>query len=123
MPANSENLAEATGLEKASFHFNPKESESVKVKSLSCVRLFATPWTAAYQAPPSIAFSRQEYWSGLPFPSPGDLPDPGIKPGFPTLEAEALTSEPPGKAASQRKAMPKNPQTTTQLHSSHTLVK
>jgi len=51
----------------------------VKVKSLSCVRLFVTPWTAAYQAPPSMGFSRQEYWSGLPFPSPGDLPNPGIE--------------------------------------------
>ena len=69
----------------------------VKVKSLSRVRLFATPWTVAYQAPPSMGFSRQEYWSGLPFPSPGDLPDPGIKPGSPGLEADALTSEPPGK--------------------------
>ena len=57
----------------------------VKVKSLSCVRLFATPWTVAYQAPPLMGFSRQEYWSGLPFPSPGDLPDPGIEPGSPTL--------------------------------------
>ena len=52
----------------------------VKVKSLSCVRLFATPWTGAYQASQSIGFSRQEYWSGLPLPSPRDLPDPGIKP-------------------------------------------
>ena len=49
------------------------------MKSLSRVRLFATPWTVAYQAPPSMGFSRQEYWSGLPFPSPGDLPDPGIE--------------------------------------------
>ena len=57
----------------------------VKVKSLSHVRLFATPWTVACQAPPSMGFSRQEYWSGLPFPSPGDLPDPGIEPGSPTL--------------------------------------
>ena len=56
-----------------------------------------TPWTVAYQAPPSMGFSRQEYWSGLPFPSPGDLPDPGIQPGSPALEADALTSEPPGK--------------------------
>ena len=56
-----------------------------KVKSLSHVRLLATPWTAAHQAPPSMAFSRQEYGSGLPFPSPGDLPDPGIEPGSPTL--------------------------------------
>ena len=72
-------------------------SLKVKVKSLSRVRLFATPWTIAYQAPPSMGFSRQEYWSGLPFPSPGDLPDPGIESGFPALQADALTSEPPGK--------------------------
>ena len=67
------------------------------MKSLSRVRLFATPWTVAYQAPPSMGFSRQEYWSGLPFPSPGDRPDPGIEPGSPTLKADALPSEPPGK--------------------------
>ena len=67
----------------------------VNVKSFSCVRLFATPWTVAYQAPPSMGFSRQEYWSGLPFPSPVDLPDPGIEPGSPTFQADALTSEPP----------------------------
>ena len=67
----------------------------VKVKSLSRVRLFATPWTVAYQAPPSMGFSRQEYWSGLLFPSPGDFPDPGIEPTTPALEADALTSEPP----------------------------
>ena len=67
----------------------------VKVKSLSRVRLFATPWTVAYQAPPPVGFSRQEYWSGLPFPSPGDLPNPGIKPGSPALQADALPSEPP----------------------------
>ena len=66
-----------------------------KAKSLSHVRLFATPWTIAYEAPPSMGFSRQEYWSGLPFPSLGDLPDPGIKPGSPTLQADALPSEPP----------------------------
>ena len=66
----------------------------VKVKSLSHVWFFATPWTVAHQAPPSRGFSRQEYWSGLPFPSPGDLPDPGIEPRSPTLEADALTSEP-----------------------------
>ena len=67
-----------------------------EVKSLSRVRLFATPWTIAYQAPPSMGFSRQDCWSGLPFPSPGDLPDPGIEPGSPTLQADALPSEPPG---------------------------
>ena len=68
-----------------------------EVKSLSRVRLSATPWTVDYQVPPSMGFSRQEYWSGLPFPSPGDLPDPGIEPRSPTLEADTLTSEPPGK--------------------------
>ena len=69
----------------------------VKVKSLSHVRLFGTPWTVAYQAPPSMGFSRQERWSGLPFPSPGDLPNPGIEPGSPALQADTLLSEPPGK--------------------------
>ena len=67
------------------------------VKSLSRVQLFATPWTVAYQASPSMGFSRREYWSGLPFPSPGDLPDPGIEPRSPALQADALQSEPPGK--------------------------
>ena len=71
------------------------ESEKVKVKSFSRVRLFVTPWTVAYQAPPSMGFSRQECWSGLPFPSPGNLPNPGIKPRSPTLQADALPSEPP----------------------------
>ena len=70
--------------------------KSSEVKSLSCVRLFATPWTVAYKAPLSMEFSRQEYWSGLPFPSPGDLPSPGIEPGSPTLQPDALPSEPPG---------------------------
>ena len=67
------------------------------MKSLSRVRLFATLWTVAHQAPPSLGFSRQEYWSGLPFPSPWDLPDPGIEPRSPALQADTLTSEPPGK--------------------------
>ena len=69
-----------------------QESVRKKAKSLSRVRLFATPWTVAYQAPLSIRFSRQEYWSVLPFSSPGDLPDPGIEPRSPALEADALTS-------------------------------
>ena len=68
----------------------------VKVKSLSRVRLFATPWTVAYQASQSIGFSRQEYWSGLPLPSPGDLPDRGIEPWSPALQADSLPSEPSG---------------------------
>ena len=65
----------------------------VKGKSLSRVQLFATLWTVAHQAPPSMGFSRQEYWSELPFPSPGDLPDPGIEPRSPALPADALTSK------------------------------
>ena len=68
----------------------------MKVKSLGCVQLFVTPWTVAHQPPLSIGFSRQEYWSGLPFPSPGGLPNPGIKPRSPALEADTLISEPPG---------------------------
>ena len=66
------------------------------MKSLSRVQLFATPWTVAYQAPPSMGFSRQEYLSGLTFPSPGDLLDSGIKPLSPALQADALPSEAPG---------------------------
>ena len=56
-----------------------------------------TPWTVAHQAPLSMEFSGQEYWNELPFPSPGDLPEPGIKPGSPTLQTDSLPSEPPGK--------------------------
>ena len=74
----------------------------MKVKSLNRVQLFATPWTVAYQASPSMGFSRQEYWSGLPFPSPGDLSDPDFEPGSPALEADALASEPPGKPTRPR---------------------
>ena len=69
----------------------------VKVKSFSRVRLFATPWTVAHQAPPSMGFSRQEYWSGLTFSSPGDLPDPGMEPRSPTLQTDTLPSKPPGE--------------------------
>ena len=67
------------------------------MKLFGHVRLFATPWTVAYQAPQSMEFSRQEYWNGLPFPSPGDLPNPGIEPESPALQADALPFEPPGK--------------------------
>ena len=72
-----------------------KKSCLLKVKFISRVRLFATPWTVACQAPLSTGFSRQEYWSGLPFPSPGCLPNPGIEAMFPTLQADSLPSEPP----------------------------
>ena len=68
-----------------------KESEVTQ----SCPTLWG-PWTVVGQAPPSMGFSRQEYWTGLPFPSPGDLPDSGIKPRSPALQADSLLSEPPG---------------------------
>ena len=67
------------------------------MKLLSRVRLFAIPWAVAYQAPPSMGFSRKEYWSGLPFVSPEDLPNPRTEPGSPALPADALPSVPPGK--------------------------
>ena len=73
-----------------------KVRKKVKVKSLSHVRLFAIPWSVVYQASLSMGFSRQEYWNGLPFPSLGNLPDPGIDPRSPALQADALPSEPPG---------------------------
>ena len=74
---------------------NTGKKERKKVRLLSCVQLFGTPWTVACQAPPSVEFSKQEYWSELPFPSPGDLPDPRMKPWSSALQADALPSEPP----------------------------
>ena len=68
-----------------------------EMKSFSRVRLFATLWMVAYHAPPSMGFSRQQYWSGLPFPSPGNLHSPGIEPRFPALQADTLPPEPPRK--------------------------
>ena len=78
----------------------PQES-----KAKSHVQLFVTPWTIALQAPLSVIFSRQEYCSGLPFLSPEDLPDPGIKPRSPTLQVDSLPSEPPGKSVRKREIM------------------
>ena len=66
--------------------------------SCSVVSKCATPWTVAHQASLSIGFPRQEYWSGLPFPSPGDLPDPGIEPRSPTLQVDSLPAELPGES-------------------------
>ena len=65
---------------------------AVKSESVRCsvVSVFVTPWTVAYQAPLSTGFSRPEYWSGEPFPSPGDLPDPGIECASPALQADSL---------------------------------
>ena len=84
------------------MHIHSRKSgklRKVKVKVLvtqSCLTL-VTAWTVAHQDPVSMGFSRQEYWSGLPFPSPGDLPNPGIELGSPAFQADTLTSEPPGK--------------------------
>ena len=75
----------------------PFLASKVKVELLSHVQLFATAWIVAYQAPLSMGFSRQEYWSRLLFPSPGDLPDPEIEPRSSSLQADTLPSEPPGK--------------------------
>ena len=72
--------------------------EREEEKSLSRVRLFATPWTIAHQALLSMGFSSQEYWSGLPFPSPGDLLNPGIEPASSAFQAEFFTTAPPRKA-------------------------
>ena len=67
-------------------------------QTLSHVQFFATPWTAAHQTPLSMAFPRQEYWSGLPFPSQADLPDPGIGPVFHALAGRFFTAKPRGQA-------------------------
>ena len=85
-------------------------AQGVGPPSFSCCitsenQLFATPWTVAYQAPPSVGFSRQEYWSGLPCPSPGELSDPGIEPRSPASQADALPSELPGKPNSENQWM------------------
>ena len=69
----------------------PRFISNSHLKLLGCVQLLATPWTVAHQAPLSMGFSRQEYWSGLPFPSPGDLPDTGIEPRSPTLQEGAYS--------------------------------
>ena len=84
-------------------------------KQLGHVQLFATPWAAACQDPPSIEFSRQEYWSGLPFPSPRNLPKPEMKPGSPALQADALPSKPPGKPVTSDSVRPHRRQPTRLL--------
>ena len=69
----------------------------MSARSLSCVQLLSTPWTVAHQAPLLVGFSRQEYWSRLPCPPPGDLPDPGIESASPALQLDSLpTAEPLG---------------------------
>ena len=81
-------------------------SESESVICFNHYPLFATQWTIAHQAHLSMEFSRHEYWNGEPFPSPGDPPDPGVKPGFPTLQADSSSSEPfPGRGNSKFKGL------------------
>ena len=84
--------------------------EELYLRSHPCMHIshsvmsdFVTPWTVTHQVPLSMEFSRQEYWSGLPFPSPGDLPNAGIKPGSPALQTDSLPSEPPGKLTELKK--------------------
>ena len=90
-------ILQARTLEWVAISFSNAWTWKVKVKSLSRVLLFATAWTVACQAPLSIGFPRQEYYSRLPFPSPADLPDPGIEFMSPALEGRFITTEPPGK--------------------------
>ncbi len=90
-------ILQARILEWVAISFSNAWKWKVKVKFLSHVWLLVTPWTAAHQAPPSMGFSRQEYWSGVPLPSPGDLPNPGIKPRSPALQVDSLPAEPQGK--------------------------
>ena len=85
---NGMNLTKAKDISKMCWKYT-------ELKSLSRVRLFATPWTVDFQPPLSMGFSRQEYWSGLPFPFPGDLPNPGIEPTFSALTGRFFTTEPP----------------------------
>ena len=75
------------------------------VQLLSCILLFVTPCTVAYQVPQYMGFSMQRYWSGLPFPTPGDLPDPGIELASPALQVDSLPSEPPAKFSDEKERL------------------
>ena len=90
MTQHLKNNKEICTFEKLAFL---QQMHACMLSHFSCVQLCATLWTVTHQAPLSMELSRQEYWSGLPFPSPGDLPDPGINPRSPALQADALTSE------------------------------
>ena len=84
---------------------SPTSDQIRSDQSLSHVQLFVTPWTIDCQAPLSMGFSRQEYWSRLPCSSPGDLPDPGIEPRCPALQADSLLSEPPGRPYTEHRKL------------------
>ena len=84
-------------------HIKSVSEVYVNAQSFSCVQLFSTLWIIAHQVPLSMGSSRQEYWSGLPFPSPRNLHNPGIEPMSPALQADSLPSEPPGKPTIKQK--------------------
>ena len=96
------------------MHWNP-DLLCGRAKSPSCDRLIATPWTVAHQAPLSMGFSRQEFWSRLPFPSPGGLSDPGIEPTSPALAGRFFTLTPPGKPSKLAAAAAKSLQSSPTL--------
>ena len=97
-PANLENSEVAAGLQKIRFHSILKKWSEVKWSEVAqSYPTLCNPVDCSPPVPPTMGFSRQEYWSGLPFPSPGDLPYPGIEPRSPALQADALISEPPRK--------------------------
>ena len=97
-PRNWRNYKLGTGLDELTkYGRRCRKEKRKKMKLLSSVWLIAIPWTVAYQASPSMGVSRKEYWSGLLFPSPGDLSDSGMELGCPALQADALASEPPGR--------------------------
>ena len=102
-------IVDTYGILVGTLGFGCPERAQAKVKSLSCVRLFAAPWTVACQAPLSVGFSRQGSWSALLFPSPGDLPNPGIEIRSPALWADALPSELPGTQRREPSIEPKAP--------------
>ena len=89
---------------KGSLKYTGDTHTHTGIKCFSCVQLFVTPWTGICQAPLSMGFPRQKYWSGLPFPFPGNLPDPGIEPTSPALAGRFFTTEPPGKPLQRREA-------------------
>ena len=94
----------------------------IVVQSLNCIWLFGTPWTVAFQAPLCMGISRQEYWSGLPFPPPGDHPNSGIKPGFPVLQVGSLPSEPWGNILSTYLKVAKRVKWSYHTQDTHTLT-
>ena len=97
MLLSTESFSQSSAWEKDTHLTEAQLELTGKSESVSGIQLFGAPWTVAHEAPLSLELSRQEYWSGLPHPSPGDIPDPGIKSRSPALQADSLPSEPPRK--------------------------